>query len=375
MNTQILAYDGGFGNTKIAYKNGDGHIHVEYFPSVVGLGHTTDLGLLTTGLNGRHRQVKPFVVEFSTSPLRGGIEGGGEGQGEVTYLAGPNLHRWTRPTERLDLRRLYEGPETRVLFYAALSGLLEPDEETHLYILDGFPVEILLDKPAAQSALASLKAWRLGWHEFCVDGVPYRVNVKAVKAIAQPLGSYFAWGLDEDGQWSRSAADFNAPVAVVDIGFNTLDLFGLERGQIVSRLTDGKSLGMHRAAESIKRHVSQAYGVELSLSQADELIREHVAGRDALVYHQNNTDRINPVVQQALDECFAAINGFLGEHIAGGGFRYLILTGGGAAALRQPLLRHYPAAICLPDPITANANGLARYARKLFKTDAPMPGA
>ena len=105
MNT-ILALDGGFGNTKIAYKNGDGHIHVESFPSVVGLGQT-DMGLLTTGLDGRRRQVKPFVVEFD------GLQ----------YLAGPNIHRWNRPVERLDFRRLYEGPEARTLFYAALASI------------------------------------------------------------------------------------------------------------------------------------------------------------------------------------------------------------------------------------------------------------
>lgn len=362
MNNQIISFDGGFGNTKTAWKNGDGSIHVEYFPSVVGLGGT-DLGLLTTGLNGKTRQIKPFTVEWNG----------------LKYLAGPNLYRWGRPTERLDFRRLYEGPETRVLFYAALAGVLEPDCETNLFVLDGFPVEVLQDKATGQAALAALKAWRLGRHEFCVDGVPYAVNVRVVKAMAQPLGSYFAWGLDNEGKWNRPESDFNAPVAVADIGFNTLDLFGVEHGQIVSRLTGGESLGMHRAAESIRRYVSQAHGVKLSLSQADELVREHVAGKPATVYFPGGEIAINPAVQQAVDECFAAINEFLRERLGSGSFRHLILTGGGAEALRKPLLRHYPAAIILPDPITANANGLARFARKLFKNDAAqsasMPNA
>lgn len=380
MNTQtkslegILALDGGFGNYKIGWRNGDGHIHVEHFPSVVGLGQTT-LGLLTTGLDGRRRQVKPFTVEF----------------GGLTYLVGPNVHRWGRPSERLDFQRLYEGPEVRALTYAALSHVLdpgpddasdavarrgqEPTGQISLSILAGFPVEILQDRSRGLATLAGLRAWLVGRHVFCVDGRPYTITVTAVKAMAQPLGSYFLWGLDEDGRWRRSEADFNAPVAVADIGFNTLDLFGVERGQVVSRLTGGQALGMHRAATAIKRHVRSAYGTDLSLGQADELIREHVKGHPAQVHHTGGTAEINPVVQQALDECFAAINEFLREHWQAGGYRYLILTGGGAEALRKPLLRHWPAAIYLPDPVCANANGLARYASKLFKSDPAMPGA
>lgn len=366
MNTQILALDGGFGNFKVAYRNGDGHIHVESFPSVVGLGQTT-LGLLTTGLDGRRRQVKPFTVEFDG----------------LAYLVGPNVHRWGRPSERLDFQRLYEGPEVRALTYAALSHVFDPGPSTgsgrgpeiSLSILAGFPVEILQDRPRGLATLAGLRAWLLGRHVFCVDGRPYTITVTAVKAMAQPLGSYFLWGLDEDGRWTRSEADFKAPVAVADIGFNTLDLFGVERGQVVSRLTGGQALGMHRAATAIKRHVRSAYGVDLSLGQADELIREHVRGHPAQVHHTGGTAEINPVVQQALDETFAAINQFLLEHWREGGYRYLILTGGGAEALRKPLLRHWPAAIYLPDPVCANANGLARYASKLFKSDPAMPDA
>lgn len=366
MTTITAAIDGGFGNFKIAHKNGDGHVHVSHFPSVVGLGQT-DLGLLTTGLNGRHRQVKPHTVEF----------------GGLAYLVGPNVYRWGRTTERLDFQRLYDGPEVRAMTYAALARILPPSGVAEdLAILAGFPVEVLQDRPRGQAALAGLKSWLLGPHDFCVDGRPYTVTVTAIKAMAQPLGSYFAWGLDENGRWNRSEADYNAPVAVADIGFNTLDLFGIERGQVVSRLTDGQALGMHRAAAQIKRHVRGLYNVDLSLGQADELIREHVKGRPAVVHYPGASVEVNGYVQQALDECFAGINQFLLDHWQAGSFRYLILTGGGAEALRKPLLKHWPAAFCSPEPVTANVNGLARFACKLFprreqshNADAAMPSA
>jgi len=364
MNTTKLAVaiDGGFGNTKIAWSALDGHIHVAHFPSVVGLGQA-DLGLLHVGLNGRHRQVKPFTVEFNP-PLSSQERGPG---GEVRYLVGPNVHRFTRASERLDFRRLHEGPEVRVLTYAAWAMAFEPEQEIELSILHGFPVEILQDRSRGLAALAGLRAWQLGRHEFRVDGRPYAVTVAAIKAMAQPLGSYFSWGLNEAGDWSRPEADFNAPAAVADIGFNTLDLFGIEHGQVVSRLTGGQALGMHRAATAVRRYARRHHEIDLSLGQADELIRDHLKNRPALLHHPAGAVEINSQIQQALDECFAAINEFLREHWQTGGFRYLILTGGGAQALRQSLLRHYPSAILLPDPVTANANGLARYARRLFK--------
>ena len=45
------------------------------------------------------------------------------------------------------------------------------------------------------------------------------------------------------------------PVAVADIGFNTLDLFAVENGQVIARFTDGDTLGMHRVADTLGRYV------------------------------------------------------------------------------------------------------------------------
>lgn len=364
-----VAQDNGYGNTKIAYYRDaggsrDAGIYVGHFPSVVGLGRA-EVGLLKTGLNGRPRQLKPYTVEF----------------GGVSYLAGHNVHHWCRPSERLDFERLTAGPELRALTYAAWASVFSSTtgRPHHLAVLAGFPVEVLQDRPRGQAALASLKSWLVGTHEFRVDGRDYAVSVTAVKAMAQPLGSYFTWGLDEAGRWVRSNDDYAAPVAVADIGFNTLDLFGIEKGQVVGRLTGGQSLGMHRAAAAVKRHVRDTCGVDLSLGQADALVRDQVHGRPAAVFYPGGSLDVAPQAAQALDECFAGVNEFLREHWSAGSFRHLILTGGGVEALRQPLLRHWPAAIILPEPVTANANGLARFARKLFapraNTDTAMLAA
>ena len=48
-------------------------------------------------------------------------------------------------------------------------------------------------------------------------------------------------------------------------------------------------------------------------------------------------------------------------------FVHLLFTGGGAEALRATLLRQYPQGVVLPNAVTANALGLARYAARVFR--------
>lgn len=346
---QTTALDGGFGNFKLAYLNGDGTIHTRSFPSVVGLGNT-DLGMLSTGFERRNvAQVKPYVVEFDAS-----------GFGLVKYLVGPNVHRWGESSQRLDFQRLYEGPQVKAMTLVGL-GLMNPVEP--VAILQALPVEALQKKEVGQAILAGQRSWLVGEHVFKLDGRERRVTVSQIKAMPQPLGSYFFWGLDPHGVWIKSEDDFNALTVVADIGFNTLDLFGIERGRVIGHYTGGQNLGMHNAAAGIARQVREQYGIELSLHQADELLQVHIAGQEAVVY-QNGKHQVAAIVQQALDEAFAGISDFLRAHWKKGGYNKVIITGGGAKALRKPLLQQYPAAFVPTDPVTANADGLARFAAR-----------
>ena len=58
----------------------------------------------------------------------------------------------------------------------------------------GLPVEIVQDKPEAQAVLRKLRSWVIGDHQFMVDDQSVAIQIKQIKAIAQPVGTYFAWG-------------------------------------------------------------------------------------------------------------------------------------------------------------------------------------
>jgi hypothetical protein len=342
-----IGLDPGFGGTKAACIAPDG-ARVAIVPSVVGVGQT-DLGLLSVGELGRRRR--------SRQPDQVSFEG-------VRYLVGENVARYARPVERMDFLRLSDGPELCVLFYNVTFRLL--GEGPHrANVMVGLPVVMMADGEQARSTLLALRRWVVGDHVFAVNSCEARFTVANLLAMAQPAGTFFAWGLNDQGKWTRPRADLKAPVAVCDIGFCTLDLFVVEGGEVVGRFTSGDTVGMRRAAELVINGVRNSHGVGISLHEADALVRQ----RQPQLYTTRGEQNLRSQVDQALDTTAAAVVSFIERHWGNGHqFAHLLFTGGGAEALREPLLRQYPHGVVLPNPVTANALGLARYAARVFQS-------
>jgi hypothetical protein len=302
---------------------------------------------------------------------------------KITYLVGEGVARYARPVERMDFLRLSDGPELRALFYDIVFRLLGeacPEQKRRgqhrakgsarscqdrltMNVMVGLPVEVMADREQARATLRALRSWMVTRHKYTVNGREVTLDVENVKVMAQPAGTFFAWGLDNQGKWVRGRSALRAPVAICDIGFHTLDLFTVEGGEVVARFTGGDTVGMRRAAELIINTVRTAHGVDLSLHEADALVRQrhprlHTAGGEV---------KLRAQVNQALDTTAAAVVTFVERQWGNGRqFAHLLFTGGGAEALKATLLRQYPHGVVLPNAITANALGLARYAARVF---------
>jgi hypothetical protein len=353
-----VGLDPGFGGVKAAYIGRAG-AQVATVPSVVGVG-STDLGLLSVGNLGRRRRSRqPDQVTFD----------------KITYLVGESVARYARPVERMDFLRLSDGPELRALFYDVVFRLLGEGEHQGTgsarsfqdtlttNVMVGLPVEVMADRSQARATLRALRSWMATRHKYAVNGREVTLDVKNVKVMAQPAGTFFAWGLNDHGTWVRDRSALRAPVAICDIGFHTLDLFAVEGGEVVARFTGGDTVGMRRAAELIISVVRTGHGVDLSLHEADALARQrhprlHTAGGEV---------KLRAQVDQALDTTAAAVVTFVERQWGNGRqFAHLLFTGGGAEALKATLLRQYPHGVVLPNAVTANALGLARYATRVF---------
>lgn len=340
--TRFIAVDPGFGVFKVTEVVGDA-VFTNQIPAVVGIGPIKNMGMLSMGVRrSRVTQQKPLQIEI-------------DGQ---SYLVGKNVHRHTRPSTRLDYGRLSDGPELKALILSSLALRMNGGPFDCSLII-GFPVEVAMDEELGPKTLASLRGWLVGEHKFTLNGEKHRITVQKIKAMGQPVGSYWAFGLDNRGQWTRDKQDYNVPVAVLDIGYNTLDMFAIEKGVINHRTTGGDNLGMHRAGRAIHQGVKSDFGVKLSLHEADELIK---TGSTHL-HHLGGTADISNLIEAALSATFADVSEFIKDHIDDQPFRYLILTGGGAKALKSWLVNEFPHAIIPPDPVTANSIGLAKFAQ------------
>ena len=152
-------------------------------------------------------------------------------------------------------------------------------------------------------------------------------------------------------------------IGILDIGFNTIDLYSIEQGVPNKRATGGDNLGMHRVADAIIRQVRDQYRVSLSLHEADDLMRAYIKGYAPVLYHAGQESDLSAIVALALDEGFNEVNQFIRQYWGRGTqFRYFIITGGGAQAYRMQLLKHYPFAKIMTNAVTANAEGLAKLA-------------
>lgn len=323
-------------------------------PSLVGVGKT-DFGLLSAGNLRRTARNLPFIVQWNGTQ----------------YLVGHHVEQYTTPTERMDFLRLADGPEARALTYATLASLMPDGVPLTASIEIGFPVEVMMDRALATQILRDLRVWLSGTNRFLVDKKEYQITIENIQAVAQPAGAFFAWGMNNQGTWARASNDLNVMVGIYDIGFNTLDIFTVSGGEIVGKFTGGDTAGIRRAAEALTRAVKEKYDVSLSRQEADRYLREE---KPVLSCYQGNMD-IQPLVTQSLDTASAAIGDFIETLLDNGKqFRYLLFTGGGAEMIRSSLLRRYPHGQVLPNPVMANALGLARYGRRIFKTAQTVIG-
>lgn len=348
MSKYVAAFDPGFGGGKLAVVTPE-KVVTAMTPAIVGMGDT-DIGQASIGDLGRQRRRGlPDSVTIN----------------DVTYLVGDGVERYADPMTGMDFHRLREGPEVRALFYDTVYHALGPGRHELAGLLVGLPVEVMLDERQAQHTKRSLRDWMVGRHTFTVNDGSVALNVEAVAVMAQPVGALFAWGLDNEGHWRRAAEDLHATVGVLDIGFNTLDLFAIEGAEIARHYTGGDTLGMRRAAEHLIQAVDAAYDMRISYHKADQLIRS----RNPELHTPQGLVALDELVDEALNRTASSVLSFVQRPDKWGDgrqFAYQLITGGGAEALQTQIEQAFPRAYIMPDPVTANAVGLARYAQRAF---------
>ena len=109
----------------------------------------------------------------------------------------------------------------------------------------------------------------------------------------------------------------------------------------------------------------QKAGRRVSLHEADTYVRQVCNGQRAELVVKGERMDLKPLVRQALDVATGEVRAYLSQTWEDGKvFDYILLTGGGILAIGDRLRAIFPNAIELPDPVTANARGLAKFAQR-----------
>lgn len=298
----IIGLDVGFGFTKGVRGN-----QMEFFPSIIA-DHDDSLHL-SSGCDLVYNNA-PYVV------------------GDVARLY--PFARWTSHSSRSS------SVEYKVLALSMLA-LLTPERRVNVSLVTGLPINHF----RADCEIVTHQL--LGAHEFRWRNREYRINVKSVDVIPQPLGTYFSV------QSNLSCSS----VGIVDIGFLTSDCFYMKDGIPIPALSESINLGCDAICGIIRKEVYRKFRVDLDVRDVDSVIR---SGCVAIMGEQHD----------ARDIIDSAVRGFLSKlhpyllRLWGKERDYQVVYSGGGAALMEGMIDASNYSIA-KNPQFSNVNGYALY--------------
>lgn len=319
----ILALDPGYGNTKICI-NG----HVAYTQSAIA--RPQSIGLAGIGMK--------TAVQVRTIQIDG-----------YEFAIGPGAWHWGSLRSSRDYSAI-TSPERRGLAFGTLAEVLPPGEHNFELMVVGLPVPLLQDQTQAEAVLSGLKAYK-GDHHFSVEKAHYKLHIQKLKVLAQPVGAYANWLLDDELRQRKGGRQ--AEVGVLDLGMNTLDLYALQDAQVEPRFVGGDKVGVRRLLELL---TSNGHDPE-------ELDADLRSGR--LKPNSGQLESWMGEVLAAVERVWPNLRRFSA----------VIPTGGGAVVLGDLLrtaLLSKGASVSWPDnPITANVQGLWKWGAYGIANSAP----
>lgn len=312
---QTIAVDPGFGNTKIAGKQGE---------LILQSAVASDGTRRVSQIAGLKAARKPMLIEI---------------KGEGAFYVGAGAHAVGRPIQNLDMDRLSGSPEMRALLYGAFTKYGTPNK---LNIVVGLPIEPLMGEGAA-AVKRKVRKFLRGAHAWQADGKRYSVDIGSVSVTSQPVGCMYDFLLNDDGTTDRDREQMLAQgeIGIFSVGMNTIDLLVVQGGSPVGRFTSGQTLGIRRLLRLADRN--QMY----SLAELDDLLR-----RRAL----DLTEALPTWSREVLGQ----IEDSWGEQFKR--FTVIVAAGGGVGLLRRALSDKFGVKMHIPDdPVIATARGMYKY--------------
>ncbi|MGH8156536.1 MAG: plasmid segregation protein ParM domain-containing protein [Rhodanobacter sp.] len=183
------------------------------------------------------------------------------------------------------------------------------------------------------------------------------VDIVRQEVTAQGFAAYVDYMTDASGGFKPNARQGEA-YAVVDVGGRTTDCVTVLRGGtgIDHRGSGTANLGVSDIYDLIESELMKAFGSQrIRLSTLDRVAREK------RIRWQGEDKDVSAIVDRAVDDVATQVIRELKRRIGKAGeMDAVLLTGGGAILMREPLMQAYPHCVLMDDPAFANARGMLK---------------
>jgi hypothetical protein len=182
----------------------------------------------------------------------------------------------------------------------------------------------------------------------------------AAYVLPEPVGTYFAWLLNPAGRVA-DPAQASYPVAVIDVGYRSVDIVLVEGGELKPYVTRSTAHGVVTAFNRLYAGLTAEVGL-LSDDERMDAFLAVVRGEPLILKGREFGDEVRRVVDNARADLAEAVIGDCRSALSGANYRVALWTGGGAEWLRPELERAFPGGQWVQEPRLANVRGFYRFA-------------
>lgn len=256
--------------------------------------------------------------------------------------------------------------ETSYLMKAAI-GLIVPNN-SEIFLITGLPVAYYDEnqKNALREKLMGKHIVRFDWDRNNTYKYEVKYDIKDIKIIPQPMGTFFDFILDEKGNINKEILSklsedfFESSVGIIDIGYGTTDFCVIKELEYIERSSGSLDKAMGTVFEIIANEMIQYTGMTIPLHViTDAVIKKGKISIEGKIYDLK--DITNKALKAVYEEIFISIKAAWRTEYQ---IDYYIITGGGSIAMRQFFQEDFgkKAVLFTPkSPVFSNVIGYWKY--------------
>lgn len=231
----------------------------------------------------------------------------------------------------LAVRKIYNHKHYKIKCNVAIAlATMFKNDDRKIIIQTGLPAsyvggdEPLIKKAISKPASFSIKKGKGKWKKFNTV-----IDEKNIFVMPQPAGSLYSTIIQNDGKYTNNAKQFlSSNVLIMDIGFGTIDFFGMKNRANVCKETSDE-VGMRAVMSTLSEDILNEYGEDIRITALQKNLE---SGTVTCIDEDEMSDEekpLEPLLEKANASIFKkAMEKAKNVTDAFRGYKYVIVAGG-----------------------------------------------